>query len=100
MRRVEIRGAAPVREEIIKPVEIVVSGSWPDSEVTRLEDLGGAFERDAKKLFEALVTTLPRGTFIRLLGLMLQKEAQDCYLVIRHEPEGKSNIGETDANAL
>lgn len=86
MKRVEIRGAAPIREEIIEPVEIVISGSFPDEEVTRLDDLGGAFERDAKKLFDALVATLPRGTFIRLAGMMLQKEAQDCYLIIPHEP--------------
>lgn len=84
MKRVEVRGAATVREEIVEPVEIVVSGSFPDEEVTRLDDLGGAFERDAGKLFDALVTTLPRGTFVRLLGKMLNKEAQNTYLIIPH----------------
>lgn len=84
MKQVGVRGAAPVRDEVIEPVTIVISGSFPDKEVRRYSDLGVGFEQDAKLIFDALVSTLPRGTMIRLLGMMLHKEAQDCYLVIPH----------------
>lgn len=87
MRRVKFRGSAPVRDEIIEPVEIVVSGSFPDRDIKRLEDVGRGFQEDAEKLFLALVTTLPQGTFIRLLGLMLNKEARNCCLIVPPAPE-------------
>src|SRR5688572_21591565 len=75
MKKVGITGAGPTPGVVVEPVEIAISGHWPESTTEELNQLGGRFEADARMLFDALRKSLPGGTLDRLLSLMLAEKA-------------------------
>lgn len=86
VNEITVRGAQPkTREEEIKTAIITISGCFPystsDEEVGRLRQ---SFLEDAETLFQALLDSLPGGTFCQLVGLMLQEKAS--HFIVSYKP--------------
>jgi hypothetical protein len=74
-KHITVRAAQPT-DKAIEPTYISINDRFPyavsDEDITQTR---AGFAEDAQKLFDALLSSLPGGTFCQLLVLMLQEKA-------------------------
>ena len=91
MNEIMICKAQPIGLQMILDKTIILSGEPPYLE--SLQDMGKFYSKEAKELADVLETTLPGGTFDRLVAELLTRKAGHSVVSWREEKPEEAKSG-------
>lgn len=83
MKRINIMKAHPIGDQVVEGVEIVIEGMFICSSGLAVDRNKELHQSEAQKIEEALIETLPGGTYDALLGLMHARKASQ--FIVSHK---------------